>query len=69
VFAQFGIPETVVSDNGSHFISEEFYTFLLENGVKQILSSPYHPATKGMAECAVETVKWGLKKDCKGYFL
>ena len=66
VFAQFGIPEAVVSDNGSCFISEEFNTFLLENGVKQILSSPYHPATNGLAERAVQTVKRGLKKDRKG---
>lgn len=66
VFAQFGLPETVVSDNGSCFVSEEFNAFLLDNGVKQILSSPYHPASNGLAERAVQTVKRGLKKDDKG---
>jgi transposase InsO family protein len=35
VFSQFGLPEVLVSDNGSAFVSEEFNKFLLKNGVKQ----------------------------------
>ncbi len=60
VFAQFGIPETIVSDNGPCFVSEEFSSFLKANGVKQITSAPYHPATNGLAERAVQIVKRGL---------
>ena len=66
LFAQFGVPETVVSDNGSCFVSEEFSTFLLGNGVKHITSAPYHPATNGLAERAVQIVKKGLKKCTEG---
>ena len=40
VFAQFGIPKTVVSDNGSYFVSEDFQLFLKVNGIKQITSAP-----------------------------
>ena len=49
LFAQFGVPETVVSDNGLCFVSEEFSTLLLGNGVKHITSAPYHPATNERA--------------------
>ena len=66
VFAQFGIPETVVSDNGSCFTSEDFQHFLKSNGIKQITSAPYHPATNGLAEKAVQIVKKGLKKTTSG---
>ena len=66
LFARFGLPEMVVSDNGSCFVSEEFGAFLLQNGVKQITSAPYHPATNGLAERAVQIVKKGLKKCTEG---
>ena len=61
-FATHGLPEVVVSDNGSAFTSLEFRTFLKKNGIKQITSAPYHPATNGLAERAVQTVKNALKK-------
>ena len=66
VFAQFGIPETIVSDNGSCFTSEDFQQFLKSNGIKQITSAPYHPSTNGLAEKAVQIVKKGLRKTTSG---
>ncbi len=62
LFAQFGVPEVIVTDNGPCFVSEEFETFLVKNGVKHMASAPYHPATNGLAERAVQTVKHGLKE-------
>ena len=47
MFARFGIPQQLVSDNGPQFISDEFKQFMIANGVKHIKSSPYHPASKG----------------------
>ena len=66
LFAQFGIPETIVSDNGSCFVSAEFEAFLENNGIKHITSAPYHPASNGLAERAVQIVKRGLRKITQG---
>ena len=62
LFARFGLPETVVTDNGSGFVSQEFEEFLRKNGIKHITSASYHPATNGLAERAVQILKRGLKK-------
>ena len=66
LFAQFGLPDTVVTDNGSCFGSQEFEAYLMENGVHHLTSAPYHPASNGMAERAVQIVKNGLKRDTEG---
>ena len=57
MFARYGIPRQLVSDNGPQFISDEFREFMAANGVKHILSSPYHPSTNGAAERLVQTMK------------
>ena len=66
MFAKFGLPETIVTDNGSGFVSEEFETFLKSNGIRHVTSAPYHPASNGLAERAVQIVKRGLKKVTSG---
>ncbi|XP_014678152.1 PREDICTED: uncharacterized protein K02A2.6-like [Priapulus caudatus] len=62
-FARFGLPEELCSDNGPQFISAEFKQFLSQNGIRHKLSPPYHPATNGAAERAVQTVKKALSKE------
>ncbi|XP_051962904.1 uncharacterized protein K02A2.6-like [Xyrauchen texanus] len=61
LFSRYGIPETLVSDNGPQFTSEEFGSFLKTNGVKHVRSAPFHPATNGLAERFVQTFKHSLK--------
>lgn len=62
LFAAYGIPVTLVSDNGTNFTSLEFKTFLQTVGVKfHKLTAPYHPSTNGQAERYVQTVKDKLK--------
>lgn len=51
-----------MSDNGSGFTSLEFRQFLSANGVKQILTSPYHPSSNGLAERVVQTFKATVSK-------
>lgn len=62
LFASHGLPETVVSDNGPQLVSAEMTAFLKANGIRHVLSPPYHPATNGAAERNVQTVKLALKK-------
>jgi transposase InsO family protein len=61
IFARFGLPETLVSDNGAQFTSDEFAEFMKYNGIKHITSAPYHPSTNGFAERSVKSFKHALK--------
>lgn len=65
-FAIHGLPEIVVSDNGSNFTSSEFREFMERNGIKHVRTAPYHPSSNGAAERGVQTVKEGLKKQERG---
>ena len=61
-FSTHGLPEMVVTDNGSNFVSKEFEAFLKQNGIRHIKTAPYHPSSNGLAERAVQTFKEGMKK-------
>ena len=65
-FAAHGLPEIVVTDNGSNFMSSEFKSFLQKNGIRHITSAPYHPSSNGLVERAVQTFKQGMKKQSDG---
>ena len=62
LFATHGLPEHLVSDNGSGFTSQQFKQFMADNGIKHSCTSPYHPSSNGLAERAVQTVKQGISK-------
>ena len=66
IFATHGIPELLVSDNGPVFTSAEFKNFTQQNGIRHTTSAPYHPATNGLAERAVQTFKSFIKKTPDG---
>ena len=62
IFACHGLPATLVSDNGSPFQSTEFQQFAAANGIPHRRVPPYHPASNGLAENMVKTVKHALSK-------
>ncbi|XP_061388978.1 uncharacterized protein K02A2.6-like [Musca vetustissima] len=62
LFASYGVPITIVSDNGTGFASEEFKDYLTRIGVKyHKFTAPYHPSTNGQAERSIQTIKAAMK--------
>lgn len=61
-FSRHGIPDKLVSDNGSQFVSQEFSQFAREWEFEHSTSSPHHPRGNGKAESAVKVVKNLFKK-------
>ena len=61
IFASYGLPEQLVSDNGPQFVAKEFEEFMLNNGIKHIRSAPYHPATNGLVERFVQSFKRAME--------
>ena len=57
LFANHGIPEVLVSDNGPQFSSTEFAEFSKLYGFTQVFTNPYRAQENGMAERAVQEAK------------
>ena len=62
IFATHGLPQKIVTDNGSSFTSSTFKTFMAQNGIKHICTAPYHPSSNGLAERAVQTFTQSLRQ-------
>ncbi|XP_019854474.1 PREDICTED: uncharacterized protein LOC109583528 [Amphimedon queenslandica] len=63
---RYGIPEEILTDQGSNFTSSllgELYHLM---GVKAIKTSPYHPQTDGLVERFNRTLKSMLRKVLEG---
>ena len=64
MFARFGIPEILVTDNGPQFSSNEFQVFASSWSFNHVTTSPRYPQSNGKAENAVRTIKRLFEK-CK----
>ena len=49
---RFGTPQTITTDQGSMFISEEFGEFTASMGIKLLNSSPYYAQANGQVEAS-----------------
>jgi hypothetical protein len=56
VIHRFGIPQTITTDRGSVFISEEFRKFTADVMIKLIISSPFYAQANGQAKASNQSL-------------
>ena len=61
IISRFGVPGEVITDNGTPF-KGEFETFLAKRQITHRPITPGLPRSNGLAERAVKTIKYALKK-------
>ena len=59
---RFGIPQTITTDQGTMFTSEEFRDFTADMGIKLLNSSPYNAQANGQAEASNQIMIKLIKK-------
>ena len=59
-FAREGVPNVMVSDNGTHFAAESLQSWLKSIGCHSVFTAPRHPRSNGLAENFVKTLKTAI---------
>jgi transposase InsO family protein len=57
MFARWGVPKNIVTDNGPCFASNEFAQFVKSCEIAHTTTSPHHPQSNGQAESGVKIAK------------
>ena len=68
-FKYFGLPISLVSDNGTNFVSDEFETFCQNNLIRHIQTPPGHHQSNGQVEKTISMLKSHLNKSTSRYNL
>ncbi|KAL5548179.1 hypothetical protein UlMin_003410 [Ulmus minor] len=66
IICRFGIPHSLVSNNGTQFNLAELRKLCLELGIKKHLSSVAHPQSNGQVEAVNKTIKRNLERKLEG---
>jgi len=62
IICRYGVPHTIITDNGRQFIDKELAKFYTGLGIKHITSSVEHPQTNGQAETVNKVILMELRK-------
>ncbi|RVW54009.1 Gag-Pol polyprotein [Vitis vinifera] len=62
IICRFGIPQTIIADNGPQFDSIAFRNFCSELNIRNSYSTPRYPQSNGQAEATNKTLITALKK-------
>ena len=66
IVTRFGVPRTLISDNGLQFDSKAFRRYCYELGITNRYSTPAYPQGNGQAEAVNKVIVSGLKKRLDG---
>jgi len=62
IFARYGMPRLIISDQGTHFDNRSFDALLKRYSIIHCLATPYHPQTSGQVEVSNKQIKQIIKK-------
>jgi transposase InsO family protein len=61
IICRFGVPNRIITDNGSQFTSSAFHGYCEDLGIQICYASPAHPESNGQVERANAKILKGLK--------
>ena len=61
IFAEYGIPQQILSDAGPKFVSDRFQQFCRTINVEQAVSSAYHHQSNGQVKACIKFIKCTFK--------
>ncbi|KAK0582828.1 hypothetical protein LWI29_029991 [Acer saccharum] len=61
ILYRFGIPNTIITDNGTQFDGKKFRELCDKYGINNYYASPAHPQTNGQTEAVNKIIKHNLK--------
>ncbi|GKE20208.1 reverse transcriptase domain-containing protein, partial [Tanacetum coccineum] len=61
IVCRFGIPATIITDNGTQLINDPFKSWAEGLGIKLVSTSVYHPQANGAVERANRSIMQGIK--------
>ena len=61
VVHRYGVPHSIITDNGSNFTADKVKTWCANLGIKLHYASVYHPQTNGQVERANGLIMSGIK--------
>nr|ABB47187.2 retrotransposon protein, putative, unclassified [Oryza sativa Japonica Group] len=67
IIYRFGLPQTITTDQGSIFVSDEFVQFADSMGIKLLNSSPYYAQANGQAEASNKSLIKLIKRKVSDY--